>query len=44
MALTSVSYESSSSDFDDSFQLTNCVLDSGTKFHMSPLVSGFIPG
>ena len=36
--------ESPSRDFGDSSQLTNWILDSGATFHMTPLVSYFIPG
>ena len=36
--------ESYSRYFGDSFQLTNCILDSGETCHMLPQVSGFIPG
>ena len=35
-------YECSSKDF--GAQLTNCILDSGSIFHMTPLVSDFITG
>ena len=30
--------------YGDSSQLTNRILDSGAKFHMTPEVSDFIPG
>ena len=33
-----------SSNFVDSLQLTNCILDSVTTCHMTPQVSYFIPG
>ena len=36
--------ESTSRDFGDSSQLTNCILDSGATCHMKPQVSDFIPG
>ena len=36
--------EISSKDFGDSLQLTNWILDSGEKCHMTPQVSDFIPG
>ena len=35
---------SSSRYFGDSLQLTDWILDSGTTCHMTPQVSGFIPG
>ena len=31
------------SDFGDSLQLTNLILDSGVTFHMTPEISEFIP-
>ena len=36
--------KSTSRDFGDSSQLTNWILDSGAKCHITPQVSGFIPG
>ena len=30
--------------FGYSYQLTNCILDSGTTCHMTPDISDFIPG
>ena len=35
--------KSLSADFGDSLQLTNCILDSGAKFHMTPNISDYIP-
>ena len=40
----SINEKYSSRDFGDSLQLTNRVLDSGAKCHMTPQVSDFIPG
>ena len=31
-------------DFGHSLKLTNCNLDSGATCHMTPAISGFIPG
>ena len=36
--------ESSGRYFGDSLQLTNWILDSGSTYHMTPQVLGFIPG
>ena len=36
--------ERKSVKYGDSSQLTNCILESGAKFHMTPEVSDFIPG
>ena len=36
--------KNSSRYFGDSSKLTNWILDSGATFHMTPQVSGFIPG
>ena len=44
MARMSGNDESSSSDFGDSFQLTNWILDSIATCHMTTQVSDFIPG
>ena len=44
MACMSSNDECPSRNFVDSSQLTNCILDSGSTFHMAPQVSDFIPG
>ena len=44
MAQMSGNDESSSRDFGDISQLVHCILDSGATCHMTPKVSGFIPG
>ena len=44
MARMSSNGECSSINFGESLQLTNWVLDSGEKCHMTPEVSDFIPG
>ena len=44
MARMSRNDEISGRYFGDSFQLTNLFLDSGAPRHMTPQVSGFIPG
>ena len=44
MALMSGNDESCRRDFVHSFQLTNYILDSGATCHITPQVSGFIPG
>ena len=44
MAPMSGNDKSSIRDFGDTFQLTNRILYSGEKFHMTPQVSYFIPG
>ena len=44
MAGMSDNDKSPSTDFGDSLQLTNWVLDSGATCHMIPHVSDFIPG
>ena len=44
MAQMSGNDESSSRYFDDSLQLTNWILDSGSMCHMTPQVLDFIPG
>ena len=36
--------ECTTGDFGDSFQLTNCILDSGATCYMTPEFSDFIPG
>ena len=36
--------KNSSRYFGDSSKLSNWILDSGATFHMTPQVSGFIPG
>ena len=43
MAQMSGNDKISSRYFGDSYQLTNCILDSGAIFHMAPQVSYFIP-
>ena len=43
MARMSDNDECHSRDFGDSLQLTNWILDSGTKCHMTPQVLYFIP-
>ena len=44
MARMYVNDKCPSGKFGDSLQLTNCILDSGATFHMTPEVSDFIPG
>ena len=44
MAQMSGNEKRSSTDFGDSLQLTNWILDSGAKCHMTPQDSDFIPG
>ena len=44
MAHMSVIEKSYCRDFGDSCKLTNWILDSGETYHMTPQVSGFIPG
>ena len=44
MAHVSGNYESTSRDFGNTLKLTNWILYSGAKCHMSPHVSDFIPG
>ena len=44
MARMSGNDECPSGSFDESLQLTNCILDSGATCHMTPQVSDFIPG
>ena len=44
MALMSGNEESTSRDFGDSSQMTNCILYSGATCHMMPQVSDFVPG
>ena len=44
MARMSDNEKSPSTDFGDSLQLTNWVLDSGATCHIIPQVSDFIPG
>ena len=44
MSRMSSNDECTSGNIDDSSQLTNCILDSGAMFHVTPEVSDFIPG
>ena len=44
MAHISSNTESIRRDFGDSLQLTNSILDSGATCHMTPEISGLIPG
>ena len=44
MARMSDNHECPSESFGGISQLTNCILDSGATFHMTPEVSDFIPG
>ena len=44
MESISVNDECPSGNFGDSSQLTNCILDSGVTYHMTPEVLDFIPG
>ena len=44
MARNSGNDECPNGNFGDSSKLTNCILDSGAMCHMTPEVSGFIPG
>ena len=44
MARMSGNDECPSGYFGDSSQLTNCILDSGATYHMTPEVQDFIPG
>ena len=44
MAQMSSNDERKSVKYVDSWQFTNCILDSGEMFHMTPEVSDFIPG
>ena len=44
MARMSIDDERKSGKYGDSLQLTNCILDSGATFYMTPEVTDFIPG
>ena len=44
MARMSGNDESPTGNFGDILQLTNWILDYGATFHITPEVSGFIPG
>ena len=44
MARMSSDDESKSGEYGDSSQLTNWILDSGARCHMTPEVTDFIPG
>ena len=44
MAQMSSDDKRKSGEYGDSLQLTNCILDSGATFHMTPEAIDFIPG